>query len=211
MSLKKLALWGSSLCLLAAGALVYFPGTNSKDQSVSGQTDETISVVAEEGQSRTLSSEAPDTDSNNPTDEEEVVRDTGPWVSQASTELSSELYDFIEAEQLRYVDISTYPFDPQTEKLLRKLSQTGEIMLFDNTEADRLGGLSETPSDIIADYYGTAAEADVIVATSVKTADGGINFMVLPVAKKEESNSLPEDIKVAVALLKQEKANKEMM
>ncbi|AZZ90996.1 hypothetical protein EUZ85_09785 [Hahella sp. KA22] len=216
MSVKKLVLWGAPLCL-AAGFFLYHASSDDADANPASQP--TATQIQADSQDPTLTSvspefmeeAAPQTEDEAVPEAEEPVQDTGPWVSQASTSLSAELYDFIEAEGLRYVDTSNFPFDPQTERLLQKLSQSGEILLFDNTEAERLGGLTEKPSDIIADYYGAATEGDAIIATSVTNADGSVHFMVLPVHKKGEDSSLSEDVKLAVALLKQEKETKETL
>ncbi|ABC31838.1 hypothetical protein HCH_05159 [Hahella chejuensis KCTC 2396] len=216
MSVKKLVLWGAPLCL-AAGVYLYNANGDETDASVAAQSTEADKQV--ESQEATLTSVSPEfieeaalqMETEVAAEPEEPVQDTGPWVSQASTSLSAELYDFIETEGLRYVDTSNFPFDPQTERLLQKLSQSGEILLFDNTEAERLGGLTEKPSDIIADYYGAATEGDAIIATSVTGADGSVHFMVLPVIKKGEDSSLSEEVKLAVALLKQEKETKETL
>ncbi|MBU6949851.1 hypothetical protein [Hahella sp. HN01] len=216
MSVKKLVLWGAPLCL-AAGVFLYH--TSGDDSDVNSASQTTATKIQAVNQDATLTSVSPEfieeatpqAEAEAAPEVEEPVQDTGPWVSQASTSLSAELYDFIEAEGLRYVDTSNFPFDPQTERLLQKLSQSGEILLFDNTEAERLGGLTEKPSDIIADYYGAATEGDAIIATSVTNADGSVHFMVLPVHKKGEDSSLSEDVKLAVALLKQEKETKETL
>ncbi|WLQ14730.1 hypothetical protein O5O45_02115 [Hahella aquimaris] len=216
MSVKKIVLWGAPLCL-AAGVFLYHTNGDDADAKLASQS--TAMEIPAENQEATLTGVSPEfmeetasqMAAETAPEVEEPVQDTGPWVSQASTSLSAELYDFIETEGLRYVDTSNFPFDPQTERLLQKLSQSGEILLFDNTEAERLGGLTEKPSDIIADYYGAATEGDAIIATSVTSADGSVHFMVLPVLKKGEDSSLSEDVKLAVALLKQEKESKETL
>ncbi|OZG72779.1 hypothetical protein BTA51_14760 [Hahella sp. CCB-MM4] len=211
MTFRKLAFWCMPLCILAAAAFVYFPDVATSNPTVIGQTVSEKVTTEEQPQDYLQPLFTQETPTETRKEELAEIQDTNPWISLASTELSSELYDFIESEHLRYVDISTYPFDLETESRLRALSQSGEILMFDNTEADRLSGLTETPSDIVSRYFGTAAEADVIIATSVKTSDGGIHYLVLPVAKQEEADSLPEDIKVAVALLKQEKVTRKTM
>ncbi|MCV5752826.1 hypothetical protein OFN51_28830, partial [Escherichia coli] len=57
-----------------------------------------------------------------------------PWISAPLNELSNELYDFIEAEQVSYISTTDYPFDEQKQKQLRTLARQGVPILFDNTE-----------------------------------------------------------------------------
>ncbi|WP_020407016.1 hypothetical protein [Hahella ganghwensis] len=207
MPLKKLALLAVPACLMLTG--IYFFQTEEGAADTSHASHSADSIAIEDSSSKlSVTNASTDQEAKVVVEEDVVPQDTGPWISQASTELSSELYDYIESEQLKYIDISTYPFDLQTEKVLRSLSQSGEILLFDNTEADRLSGIAEKPEDIIADYFGTASAADAVVATSIRTSGGGTHFMVLPVPGNTEQGVLAEDIKAAVALLKEEKEKK---
>jgi len=142
------------------------------------------------------------------TDQRSPEATESSWITRGTTSLSAQLYDFIEAEELKYVDISGYPFDDYTDKTLRQIAQSGDVLLFDNTDAYRLEGLEEDPADIVADYFGTAAEADAVIATSRTNAQGGIHYMVLPVKKSGDDKAFYADIKQAVSLLKDERDNK---
>lgn len=79
--------------------------------------------------------------------------------------------------------------------------------MFDNTESDYLDcyGVSET--QVVAEYFGTASEGDVSIATGVPTEDGGIHYLVLPLKNKntDDNRELSETIKQAVTLLKEQK------
>lgn len=207
MAIRKILPW--TLALVAAAVVLGFWATrpttsqpttettqtpSTEVQDVAGQSEDDLAHEVEataDQEAQSFQAEAPATESN--------------WITQGTTPLSSQLYDFIEEESVKYVDISSYPFDDFTDATLRELSQSGEVLLFDNTVTHALEGLEEKPADIVANYFGTAEEADAIVATSRLNTEGGIHYMVLPVNKNGEDDEFYADIKSAVALLNEEK------
>ncbi|NRD72649.1 topoisomerase I [Shewanella sp. VB17] len=127
------------------------------------------------------------------------------WVSEPTNTFSNQLYDFIEAEDIKYVDTTNYPFTNETESKLSRLSKSGDILLFDNTEPDYLSSIGVSYMDIVADYFGTAGEGDALIATGVKGADGGIHYLVLPISNEGDHQIFLQDVKRAVFLFKAEK------
>lgn len=130
-----------------------------------------------------------------------------PWLSTPLNELSNALYDFIETEQVRYLNTTDYPFDEHKQQQLRALAKQGALIMFDNTEPDYLDSYGVSETQVVSEYFGTASEGDVIIATSVATDDGGIHYLVLPLENKNktDSSALVETVKEAVTLLKKQK------
>ena len=128
------------------------------------------------------------------------------WVSEPINEFSTELYEFIEAEGIKYVNTVNYPFDSETESELARISKSGDILLFDNTEPEYLASIGVSHMDIVSDYFGTASEGDALIASGVKNPDGGIHYLVLPISDKGDTQVFLEDVKLAVSLFKAEKS-----
>jgi hypothetical protein len=127
------------------------------------------------------------------------------WVSEPINEFSTELYEFIEAEGLKYVNTTNYPFDSETESELARISKSGDILLFDNTEPEYLNSISVSHMDIVSDYFGTASEGDALIASGIEGPDGGIHYLVLPISNKGDNQVFVDDVKAAVILFKSER------
>ncbi|GGX54991.1 hypothetical protein [Saccharospirillum salsuginis] len=214
MPFKKSFLWVLALCVGAA--VVWLRVSTVSDIN---PTDEATTAVGENDRkdnSKVTQARVQAVEPENDTgpeqggepDQATSEATESSWITLGTTSLSAQLYDFIETEKLKYVDIGGYPFDDYTDNTLRQLAQSGDVLLFDNTDAYRLEGLEEEPADIVADYFGTAAEADAVIATSRTNAEGGIHYMVLPVNKSGDDKAFYADIKRAVTLLKDERDNK---
>ncbi|UXI03169.1 topoisomerase I [Photobacterium sp. TY1-4] len=132
-----------------------------------------------------------------------------PWLSAPLNELSNALYDFIETEQVRYINTTDYPFDAHKQRQLRALAKQGALIMFDNTEPDYLDSYGVNETQVVSEYFGTASEGDVIIATGVPTEDGGIHYLVLPLINKNtaDNSALVETVKEAVTLLKAQKTD----
>ncbi|UTV30616.1 topoisomerase I [Photobacterium atrarenae] len=141
-------------------------------------------------------------------EEANLTADT-PWLSTPLNELSNALYDFIETEQVRYINTTDYPFDEHKQQQLRALAKQGELIMFDNTEPDYLDSYGVSETQVVSEYFGTASEGDVIIATGVPTDDGGIHYLVLPLLNKNtaDNSALVETVKEAVTLLKAQKTD----
>lgn len=146
-------------------------------------------------------------DSVQPSRNGKAYQAADPWLSPPLNELSNALYDFIETEQVRYINTTDYPFDEYKQQQLRALAKQGELIMFDNTEPDYLDSYGVSETQVVSEYFGTASEGDVIIATSVATDDGGIHYLVLPLENKNtaDNSALIETIKAAVTLLKKQK------
>lgn len=131
--------------------------------------------------------------------------DANNWISEPINTFSTQLYDFIKAENIKYVDTTNYPFTSETESELSRLSKSGDILLFDNTEPDYLSRIGVSYMNIVSGYFGTAAEGDALIATGVKGIDGGIHYLVLPISNKGDNQMFVKDVKRAVFLFKAEK------
>jgi hypothetical protein len=127
------------------------------------------------------------------------------WVSEPINEFSTELYDFIEAEGLKYVNTTNYPFDSETESELARISKSGDILLFDNTEPEYLNSIGVSHMDIVSGYFGTSGEGDALIASGIKGPDGGIHYLVLPISNKGDNQVFVDDVKAAVILFKSER------
>tara|TARA_Y100001956_G_C4128454_1_gene191856 strand:- start:5215 stop:5904 length:690 start_codon:yes stop_codon:yes gene_type:complete len=129
------------------------------------------------------------------------------WLSDPLNQLSNELYDFIESEDVRYINTTDYPFDEEKQNQLNALIQEGDLILFDNTEPDYLDSYGVSEAQVVSEYFGTASDGDVIVATAVSLPDGGMHYLVLPLHDKKTpgEDSFINDVKQAVILLKDQK------
>lgn len=135
-----------------------------------------------------------------------------PRLLSSYTQAGAELDTYLEEQDIGYLDSSYYPFDAQTEAALIRYASSGKILLFDNTEAtENLLEFNKTSGDVVADYYGTGSESSMTIATSVKLANGGIEYMVLPVSASEQETegNLSERVKLAIELFQQEQARKQ--
>lgn len=209
MPFNKSVLWVLPLCI--GVALVWLRATIESDidpaqeaKTTAGENEQTAKTKGSPTLAQAIETEIEsDPEQGDEPDPATPQATENSWITQGTTPLSAQLYDFIESEQLKYIDISGYPFDNYTDNTLRQLAQSGDVLLFDNTDAYRLDGLEEKPADIVANYFGTAAEADAIIATSRINTEGGIHYMVLPVNKSGDDDAFYADIKQAVTLLKE--------
>ncbi|WP_253644395.1 hypothetical protein [Vibrio sp. Y42_MX_L11] len=80
-------------------------------------------------------------------------------------------------------------------------------ILFDNTESSYLDSYGVSETKVVSEYFGTASEGDVIIATGVQNEDGSIHYLVLPLKSKDlnDNSKLFEDTKLAITLLKEQK------
>ena len=141
--------------------------------------------------------------------ETSAILASSPWLSAPLNNLSNALYQFIETEQISYINTRDYPFDEEKQQQLRILSKSGAVLMFDNSDSEYLDGYGVSVMDVVSEYFGTASEGDVIIATGVETEDGGMHYLVLPLVNKDVGNedALIEDVRIAVTLLKQQKSS----
>ncbi|ELB2923914.1 topoisomerase I [Vibrio alginolyticus] len=214
MTSNKKLLTGSALALGAVLAIFLINSNNknaqtepvaSLDEQIKTEDAATISVTPPESDAAQEVVTAPTPLSRN--DDTSDVIPTTPWISAPLNELSNELYDFIEAEQVSYISTTDYPFDEQKQKQLRTLARQGVPILFDNTESSYLDSYGVSETKVVSEYFGTASEGDVIIATGVQNADGSIHYLVLPLKSKDlnDNSKLIEDTKLAITLLKEQK------
>lgn len=214
MTSNKKLLTGSALALGAVLAIFLINSNNknaqtepvaSLDEQIKTEDAATISVTPPESNAAQEVVTAPTPLSRND-DTSDVIPAT-PWISAPLNELSNELYDFIEAEQVSYISTTDYPFDEQKQKQLRTLAKQGVPILFDNTESSYLDSYGVSETKVVSEYFGTASEGDVIIATGVQNADGSIHYLVLPLKSKDlnDNSKLIEDTKLAITLLKEQK------
>lgn len=214
MTSNKKLLTGAALALGAVLAIFLINSNNNNSQSDSvASFDEQIKTEKTETRSVT----PPESDAaqevvtvptpQNDNDATSDVIPATPWISAPLNELSNELYDFIEAEQVSYISTTDYPFDEQKQKQLRTLAKQGVPILFDNTESSYLDSYGVSETKVVSEYFGTASEGDVIIATGVQNKDGSIHYLVLPLKSKDlnDSSKLIEDTKLAITLLKEQK------
>ena len=214
MTSNKNLLTGSALALGAVLAIFLINSNNknaqtepvaSLDEQIKTEDAATISVTPPESDAAQEVVTAPTPLSRND-DTSDVIPAT-PWISAPLNELSNELYDFIEAEQVSYISTTDYPFDEKKQKQLRTLAKQGVPILFDNTESSYLDSYGVSETKVVSEYFGTASEGDVIIATGVQNADGSIHYLVLPLKSKDlnDNSKLIEDTKLAITLLKEQK------
>ncbi|HHX8404107.1 TPA: topoisomerase I [Vibrio alginolyticus] len=214
MTSNKKLLTGSVLALGAVLAIFLINSNNKNDQTepvasldkqIKTEDAATISVTPPESNAAQEVVTAPTPLSRND-DTSDVIPAT-PWISAPLNELSNELYDFIEAEQVSYISTTDYPFDEKKQKQLRTLARQGVPILFDNTESSYLDSYGVSETKVVSEYFGTASEGDVIIATGVQNADGSIHYLVLPLKSKDlnDNSKLIEDTKLAITLLKEQK------
>ncbi|EGQ9573482.1 topoisomerase I [Vibrio alginolyticus] len=214
MTSNKKLLTGSALALGAVLAIFLINSNNknaqtepvaSLDEQIKTEDAATISVTPPESNAAQKVVTTPTPQSGND-DTSDVIPAT-PWISAPLNELSNELYDFIEAEQVSYISTTDYPFDEQKQKQLRTLAKQGVPILFDNTESSYLDSYGVSETKVVSEYFGTASEGDVIIATGVQNADGSIHYLVLPLKSKDlnDNSKLIEDTKLAITLLKEQK------
>ena len=135
-----------------------------------------------------------------------------PRLLSSYTQAGALLDDFLEAQNVAYLDSSYYPFDAQTESIVRHYATSGKILLFDNTQAtENLLEFNKTSGDLVSDFYGTGVESEMTVASSIKLANGGIEYMVLPISKNEGDTDLilSEKVKLAIELFQLEQTMKQ--
>ncbi|NOI59156.1 hypothetical protein [Vibrio coralliilyticus] len=125
------------------------------------------------------------------------------WISPPLNELSNSLYDFIENEDIRYVSTEDVPFDESQRQAILELAQSGQMVMFDNSDSAYLDSYGLTESQVVSEFFGTAAAGDVILATGVTHPQGGIHYLVLPLEQGDtEDTQWLSDIQRAVMLLK---------
>ena len=140
------------------------------------------------------------------------IDDPLPRLLSSYTQAGAELDNFLEEHDVGYLDSSFYPFDAQTEAILRRYANSGKMLLFDNTQAkENLLEFNKTSGDVVADYYGTGSESSMTIATSIKLDNGGIEYMVLPVSTSDQDSNeaLSERVKLAIELFEQEQEKKQ--
>ncbi|EPE6793970.1 topoisomerase I [Vibrio alginolyticus] len=214
MTSNKKLLTGSALALGAVLAIFLINSSNKNDQTepvasldeqIKTEDAATISVTPPESDAAQEVVTVPTPQNDN--DATSDVIPATPWISAPLNELSNELYDFIEAEQVSYISTTDYPFDEQKQKQLRTLAKQGVPILFDNTESSYLDSYGVSETKVVSEYFGTASEGDVIIATGVQNEDGSIHYLVLPLKSKDlnDNSKLIEDTKLAITLLKEQK------
>ncbi|MCS0436548.1 topoisomerase I [Vibrio diabolicus] len=214
MTSNKKLLTGSALALGAVLAIFLINSTNknaqtepvaSLDEQIKTEDAATMNVTPPESDAAQEVVTVPTPQNNN--DASSDVIPATPWISAPLNELSNELYDFIEAEQVSYISTTDYPFDEQKQEQLRTLAKQGVPILFDNTESSYLDSYGVSETKVVSEYFGTASEGDVIIATGVQNEDGSIHYLVLPLKSKDlnDNSKLIEDTKLAITLLKEQK------
>ena len=101
--------------------------------------------------------------------ESESEQPSQAWLSQPTNALSNALYEFIETEQVSYLSTEDVPFSEEQRNAIMALSKNGSMLMFDNTESDYLDSYGLSESEVVSEFFGSAAEGDVILATSVRT------------------------------------------
>ncbi|WP_282174796.1 topoisomerase I [Vibrio diabolicus] len=214
MTSNKKLLTGSALALGAVLAIFLINSNNkntqtepvaSLDEQIKTEDAATMNVPPPESDAAQEVVTVPTPQNNN--DATSDVIPATPWISAPLNELSNELYDFIEAEQVSYISTTDYPFDEQKQEQLRTLAKQGGPILFDNTESSYLDSYGVSETKVVSEYFGTASEGDVIIATGVQNEDGSIHYLVLPLKSKDlnDNSKLIEDTKLAITLLKEQK------
>ncbi|MCK8064771.1 topoisomerase I [Vibrio sp. 1CM7H] len=214
MTSNKKLLTGSALALGAVLAIFLINSNNknsqtepvaSLDEQIKTEDAATMNVTPPESDAAQEVVTVPTPQNDN--DATSDVIPATPWISAPLNELSNELYDFIEAEQVSYISTTDYPFDEQKQEQLRTLAKQGVPILFDNTESSYLDSYGVSETKVVSEYFGTASEGDVIIATGVQNEDGSIHYLVLPLKSKDlnDSSKLIEDTKLAITLLKEQK------
>lgn len=142
-------------------------------------------------------------------DSEEYYEETSEdviWLSPPINTLSNTLSEFIETEQLGYVSTEDVPFNEKQRDMLTKLAKSGTVVMFDNTESDYLNSYGLSEGQVVAEFFGTASEGDIIIAKGIAKPQGGIHYLVLPLQKKDGQSDQQwlDDIQSAVTLLKEQ-------
>ena len=80
------------------------------------------------------------------------------------------------------------------------------MLMFDNTESDYLDSYGLSESEVVSEFFGSAAEGDVILATSVRNEQGGIHYLVLPLQQTDGQSEAEwaETVKSAIELFKEQ-------
>lgn len=135
----------------------------------------------------------------------ELVQES--WLSQPTNTISNVLYNFIEKEQISYLSTEDVPFSEEQREALVELSKNGSMVMFDNTESDYLDSYGLSEGDVVAEFFGSATEGDVILATSVRSSEGDIRYLVLPLQKQDNQSDEEwvETIQTAFGLFKEHK------
>ena len=128
------------------------------------------------------------------------------WLSPPISNVSNQLMELIEREDIGYVDIGNYPFSETQQLGIRSFSSKGKIILFENTSPEYLDSYNTNFSDIVSEYFGAAAEGDIIMAISTKNSAGGVNYLVLPV-QFDQINNLTNDVEFIIKQLRSEANN----
>lgn len=136
---------------------------------------------------------------------EDAALPTSTWISPPLNTLSNSLYDFIESEDVRYVSTEDFPFDESQREAILAFAKSGQVVMFDNSDSVYLDSYGVTESQVVSEYFGSAAAGDVILAAGVAHPQGGFHYLVLPLeqADTQETQWL-NDIQQAVAMLKAE-------
>ena len=138
--------------------------------------------------------------------ESESEQPSQAWLSQPTNALSNALYEFIETEQVSYLSTEDVPFSEEQRNAIMALSKNGSMLMFDNTESDYLDSYGLSESEVVSEFFGSAAEGDVILATSVRNEQGGIHYLVLPLQQTDGQSEAEwaETVKSAIELFKEQ-------
>ena len=138
--------------------------------------------------------------------ESELEQPGQAWLSQPINALSNALYEFIETEQVSYLSTEDVPFSEEQRNAIMALSKDGSMLMFDNTESDYLDSYGLSESEVVSEFFGSAAEGDVILATSVRNEQGGIHYLVLPLQQTDGQSEAEwaETVKSAIELFKEQ-------
>lgn len=216
MANKKTLLIGSALTVCAALGILWLsstPATSPADIEAAieaqNETPLTETAVVPASNSDDPQTVAPVSPTPAHVDVVSETVETTPWLSAPITPLSNELYDFIEAEEVSYISTTDYPFDEHKQTQLRALIKQGSMIMFDNTNPDYLDSYGVSETEVVSEYFGTASEGDVIIATGVTREDGSIHYLVLPLRNTDDADTsqLIADTKLAVTLLKEQKTD----
>ncbi|MCY9843141.1 hypothetical protein [Vibrio caribbeanicus] len=136
----------------------------------------------------------------------ELEQPAQTWLSQPTNTLSNALYEFIETEQVSYLSTEDVPFSEEQRNAIMALSKDGSMLMFDNTESDYLDSYGLSESEVVSEFFGSAAEGDVILATSVRNEQGGIHYLVLPLQQTDGQSEAEwaETVKSAIELFKEQ-------
>lgn len=132
-----------------------------------------------------------------------IPAENNQWLTPPTSELSNEILEFTEQQNVSYVDTIYYPFSDDINEKLVTVAKSGEVILFDNSQPDYLDSYGVSSGEIVANYFGAAESGDAIVAVTATTPEEGTRYLVLSVKKDKGEKEFVADVKDAIKLIKE--------